>query len=332
MLLKSTLGTVLSVVAILCAAFSVPHAVAQSTPYPVKPIRFIVPYTPGGSNDVVARIVGQKLSEYWGQPVIVENRPGVGGNLGAAFVARAPADGYTFLVAPNNLLTINPTLYDKDKVGYDPIKDFEPISFIGTAPVLLVVNARVPANSVKELIALAKSKPGDLSYASAGVGTPHHLSAELFKSMAGISMVHIPYRGAVPAVTDLVGGQVQVMFGITNSLLPYVKSGQLKALAVSGKKTVPYLPNIPTVSDAGLPGFYSDLWIGLVAPAGTPRDIIAKVNQVIAKAMSEADIKEKFAAQGLETAANSPSEFAAIIKADLVRWGKVIKDTGAKAE
>ena len=212
-----------------------PRLRAQTASWPTRPVKLIVPFTPGGSNDVLGRIVGQKLSDYWGQPVLVENRPGVGGNLGASLVAKAPADGYTLLVAPGNLLTINPFLYEKDKVGYDPIKDLDPISFLGIAPIVLAVNSRVPAQNVRELIALAGAKAGAVNYASAGIGTPQHLSAELFASMAGVRLTHIPYKGAVPAITDLIGGQVQMMFGIINSLLPFIRNGAVRAIGVGGE-------------------------------------------------------------------------------------------------
>lgn len=308
-----------------------PRLHAQTPAWPTRPVRLIVPFTPGGSNDVLGRIVGQKLSDYWGQPVLVENRPGVGGNLGASLVAKAPADGYTLLVAPGNLLTINPFLYEKDKVGYDPIRDLDPISFMGVAPIVLAVNPKVPALTVRELITLAATKAGAVNYASAGVGTPQHLSAELFASMAGVRLTHIPYKGAVPAITDLVGGQVQMMFGIINSLLPFIKSGAVRAIGVGGRQSLAALPGVPPVADT-LPGFLTDSWTGLMAPAGTPREVIAKVGQGIARALSEPEVREKLTAQGIEPTANSPAEFAAIIGTETVRWAKVIKETGARAE
>ena len=304
---------------------------AQTSSWPTRPVKLIVPFTPGGSNDVLGRIVGQKLSDYWGQPVLVENRPGVGGNLGASLVAKAPADGYTLLVAPGNLLTINPFLYEKDKVGYDPIKDLDPISFMGVAPIVLAVNPRVPAQTVRELITLAGAKAGAVNYASAGIGTPQHLSAELFASMAGVRLTHIPYKGAVPAITDLVGGQVQMMFGIINSLLPFIRNNAVRAIGVGGRQSLSALPGVPPVADT-LPGFLTDSWTGLMAPAGTPREVIAKVVQGIARALGEPEVREKLTAQGIEPTANSPAEFAAIIGIETVRWARVIKETGARAE
>ena len=320
--------------ALLAAAGGVllaPGLNAQTSAWPTRPVKLIVPFTPGGSNDVLGRIVGQKLSDYWGQPVLVENRPGVGGNLGASLVAKAPADGYTLLVAPGNLLTINPFLYEKDKVGYDPIKDLDPISFMGVAPIVLAVNPRLPAQNVRELITLAGARAGAVNYASAGVGTPQHLSAELFASMAGVRLTHIPYKGAVPAITDLVGGQVQMMFGIINSLLPFIRNGAVRAIGVGGRQVLPALPGVPPVADT-LPGFLTDSWTGLMAPAGTPREVIAKVGQGIARALSEPEVREKLTAQGIEPTTNSPAEFAAIIGTETVRWAKVIKETGARAE
>ncbi len=308
-----------------------PRLRAQAASWPTRPVKLIVPFTPGGSNDVLGRIVGQKLSDYWGQPVLVENRPGVGGNLGASLVAKAPADGYTLLVAPGNLLTINPFLYEKDKVGYDPIKDLDPISLMGVAPIVLAVNPRVPAQTVRELITLAGAKAGAVNYASAGIGTPQHLSAELFASMAGVRLTHIPYKGAVPAITDLVGGQVQMMFGIINSLLPFIRSNAVRAIGVGGRQSLSALPGVPPVADT-LPGFLTDSWTGLMAPAGTPREVIAKVVQGIARALGEPEVREKLTAQGIEPTANSPAEFAAIIGAETVRWARVIKETGARAE
>ena len=316
----------------LYAALCLNTAHAAGDDYPTRPIKFVVPYTAGGSNDVVGRVLAQKLSADWGVPIIVENRAGAGGNLGAALVARSPADGYTFLITPNNLLTMNPYLYQKTGVGYDPIKDFQPVSLVATGPILLAVNAELPVKSAKELIAYAKANPGKLSYASAGVGTPHHLSAELLKSLSGIDMLHVPYKGAVPAVSDLAAGRVQVMFGIPNSLMPFVKSGQLRALAVSGLKPSPELPDLPTLDPSGVPGFDSTLWIGLTAAAGTPAPVIAKVSQGIAQAMHDPEVKASLQAQGLSPASSTPQEFAALIKHDADRWSKLIKDRQLSAD
>lgn len=299
--------------------------------WPSKPVRLIVPYTAGGSNDVVARIYGEKLSAYWGQPVIVENKPGVGGNIGAALVARSPADGYTLLVTPNNLPTMNPFMYSRDKLGYDVAKDFEPISVMSRGPILLAVNAKLPVNSVQELVAYAKANPGKLSYASAGVGTPHHLTAELFKAQGGIDVLHVPYRGATPAVTDLVTGQVQMMFGIPNSLMPFVKGGQLKALAVTSKQAIASVPGVPTVA-AVFPDFSSELWIALVAPAGTPNSVIDRVRESLARAAADPQVRAKLEAQGLQAQVSSPEELKAVIRSESARWSKIILDNRITAE
>lgn len=304
--------------------------ISHAQTYPSRTIRFIVPFTPGGSNDVVARIVGQKLSEAWKQPVVVENKPGAGGNIGAEAAARAAPDGYTFLIAANNVLAINPSLYDK--VPFDPLKDFAPVTLFGTLPILLVVNPSVPANSIQELIALGKSSPDGLIYASGGSGTPQHLSAELLKSMTGAKLVHIPYKGNAPAVTDLLGGQVQMLLSPMNSVLPHVKTGKLRALGVASTTRLPYLPAIPTIAEAGVPGYQSDIWLALVAPSGTPKDIVDKMGREVAAILAQPDVKEKLAAQGIEPAASSPEELTRLIKDDLVRWAKVIKESGARAE
>ncbi|MFA5489269.1 MAG: tripartite tricarboxylate transporter substrate binding protein [Candidimonas sp.] len=322
-----TCGTVL-----LATALGSPAWAQDASAYPARPVTFIVPYTAGGSNDVVARILGEKLGSYWKQSVVVENKPGAGGNLGASMVARAAPDGYTLLITPNNLLTMNPAMYKKTGVGYDPLKDFSLISLIATGPILLAVNAKLPVNSVGELIAYAKAHPEGLSYASAGVGTPHHLTAELLKSMAGMDMLHVPYRGAVPAVTDLAAGRVDVMFGIPNSLMPFVKRGDIKALAISGPEPVPSLPNMPTIAAEALPDFNSTLWIGLAAPAGTPLPVIEKINADIAKAMKEKDVIAALEAQGLAPAWNTPEQFRAMAKEDAERWTALIEEKNISAE
>lgn len=317
----------------LAVAMAVPLAglSARAADYPSKPVTLVVPFTPGGSNDALARAVSQKLGEYWKQPVIVDNKPGAGGNLAAKQVAKSPPDGYTFLVVANNFVS-NPFLYPNGRAGYDPFKEFVPVTQMGRVPILLVVNSNVLAKTTQELVSLAKAKPGKLSYGSAGVGTPHHLTAELFKSMAGVEMVHVPYRGAAPAVSDLMGGQIQVMFGVANSVLPHVKSGALRALAVAGNQTLPYLPNVPTVASAGFSGFRSEVWIGLVAPAGTPADIVAKAADAVARALQDPTVKATLEAQGLEPVSSRPSELKALMTEDMARWSKVIKDTGVQAD
>jgi tripartite-type tricarboxylate transporter receptor subunit TctC len=326
---KFYLGSILGT-ALLTGLSATSGLTAQAQNYPSKPIRFVVPFTPGGSNDVLARVIGEKLSQAWKQPVVVENKPGAAGNIGAELVARSAPDGYTFLIAANNILAINPTLYNQ--LPFDPLKDFAPVTLIGTVPVLLVVNSSLPVKSVAELIELAKSSPDGLTYASSGSGSPQHLSSELFKSMSGVKLLHVPYKGAAPAVTDLIGGQVQMLLGPINSVLPHVKSGKLRALGVASTKRLPYLGNVPTIDEAGLPGYESDIWIALVAPAKTPNEIIDKVQSEIGAILTQPDVREKLAAQGIEPAGSSPESLSALISKDLTRWSKVIKESGARPE
>ena len=303
---------------------------AKAQAYPTKSIRIIVPFTPGGSNDVLARQVGQKLQEAWQQPVVIENKPGAAGHIGAEAAAKAAPDGYTLFVAPNDLLTIAPSLYAK--LAFDPIKDYAPIATLGALPIVLVVNAASPIMSVKDLIAAGKAKPDSLSYASSGGGTPQHVSAEMFKLMAGVSMVHVPYKGTGPAMADLLGGQVQVLFSPINSALPHIKSGKLRPLAVASEQRVSYLPDVPTMAEAGLTGYKNDIWIGLLAPAATPKDIVDKLNREVNTILRQPDVKEKLAAQGIEQMISTPAEFAALIGSETPRWAKIIKDTGVKVD
>jgi tripartite-type tricarboxylate transporter receptor subunit TctC len=295
-----------------------------------KQVRIVVPFTAGGSNDVLARVLAQKLGELWGQTVIVENKAGASGNIGAEFVAKSPADGTALLIAANNVMSMNAALYSKMPIN--PQKDLDSVSLLGTVPVVLVVRANLHVTSVQELIALARSKPGGLSYASAGVGTPQHLSAELFKSMTRTDIVHVPYKGAAPAITDLIGGQVDLLFGAINSLLPHLRSGKLKALAVAGTKRVRALPDVPTVAEAGVPGYESDIWLGLAAPAHTPGDMVERINRDVRKVMALPDVIDKLAEQGIEPLTSSPAEMAKLVASDAARWSKVIKEAGIRAD
>jgi tripartite-type tricarboxylate transporter receptor subunit TctC len=325
--------TVKSAVAGLVAiALSLGLAIAgaEAQQYPTKSIRLVVPFTPGGTTDILARTVGQKLSESWGQQVVIDNRPGAGGNIGTEIVAKAPPDGYTLLMGTISTHAINASLYKK--LAFDPVKDFAPLTRIGRLPNILVVHPSLPVKSVKELIALAKSKPGDLSFASSGSGTSLHLSGELFKMMAGIEMVHVPYKGSSPALTDLLGGQVKVMFDNLPTALPHVKAGKLRALAVTAAKRSPTLPEVPTVAESGLPEFDVSSWFAMFAPAKTPPEIVAKLNGEIVKILNSADVKEKLAQHGVEPAPTSPEELAAFAKAETEKWGKVVKATGATAD
>lgn len=313
---------------VLAAGFG-GSAFAQDV-FPSRPVRLVVPYTPGGSNDVLARVLAQKLPEIWGQPVVVDNKAGAAGNIGSDFVAKAPGDGYTLLITNNNTMSINPVLFTK--VPFDAARDFEQITLLGTVPVVLVVNAGVKATTVKELIALAKNRPGALSYASSGAGSPQHMTAELFKSMTGTHILNIPYKGAASAVTDLLGGQVDLQFGAINSLLPHIRSGRLRALGVAGARRVALLPEVPTIAEAGVPGFETDIWLGLAAPANTPRPVIEKINRDVHRILAMPDVRDKLAEQGIYVQTSSPAEMSALAARDRIRWEKVIRNAGLKPE
>lgn len=299
--------------------------------FPSHAVRIVVPFTPGGSNDVIARVVGQKLGDYWKQSVYVDNRPGAGGNIGSREVAKAARDGYTLLVVANSFV-INPRLYPSGKAGYDAFSEFVPVGQLGIAPILLVANPKIPAKDLKELIALAIAKKGQMTYASAGVGTPHHLSAELFKKMTGMEMVHVPYKGAVPAVTDVVAGQVDVMFGVSNSVIPQIKVGALKAFGVGGSQRIAALPQIPTIAEAGVQGFESEVWLGLVAPAQTPGTVVTKINTDLKRALADPGVKASLANIDLEARYSTAEGLAKLMKIDDDKWAKVVKETGASAE
>ena len=311
---------------LLAAAFAAP-ALAQS--YPAKPVRIVVPYPPGGPNDIVARTVGQKLSEQLGQPVIVDNKPGASGNIGAESVAKSPPDGYTLLLLTTGH-TINPSLYPK--LGYDLEKDLAPVTQLTAGPMVVVANPSLPAKNIKELISLAKAKPESLNFGSAGNGSSTHLAPELFSSMAGIKMNHIPYKGSAPALTDLMAGQIQVAFDFMISAMPHVKSGKIKALAVTSTTRSPAAPDLPTVAESGVPGFEVIGWNGLVVPARTPKDVVAKLNAELKKALDQPDAKERFAAQGFSATWTTPEKFGAYIESEHAKWAKVVKDSGAKID
>jgi tripartite-type tricarboxylate transporter receptor subunit TctC len=296
--------------------------------YPAKPIRMIVPFPPGGPTDVVARLIGHKLSERWHQQVLVENRAGAGGTIGAELAARAAPDGYTLVMGSTANMAVNVTLYPK--LSYDPVKDFAPVNLAAVTPNLFVVHPAFPARNVAEFIALAKQKP--INYATGGIGTPSHLAGELFKTLSGIQMNHVPYKGSIPALTDIMGGQVDLMFDSMASALPFVKSGKLKALAQTGSKRVAALPELPTVAESGLPGYDVAGWFGVFAPAGTPRPIVNRLSAEISQILALADVKERYASLGAEPGPSDPDQFAAFLKAEIVKWAKVIRDSGAKPE
>ena len=313
--------------AVALAAVLSATALAQS--YPAKPVRVVVPYPPGGPTDIVARVVSQKLTEQTGQQFLVENRAGAGGNIGAEAVARAPADGYTLLVA-TTAHAINPSLFKQ--LGYDLQKDFAPVSQLTGGPLVIVANPSLPAKDARELIALAKAKPGALNFASSGNGQSTHLSAELFSSMAGIKMNHVPYKGSAPALTDVIAGQADLMFDTMLSAMPQVKTGKLKALAVTSAARSPAAPDLPTVAESGLPGYEAIAWNGLLAPAGTPKDVVATLNVELKRTLELPEIRERFAAQGFSAAWSPPEKYGAFIQAELAKWAKVVKTSGATVD
>ena len=303
-------------------------ALAQS--YPSRPVRLVVPFPAGGTTDILARAMAEKLSGALGQQFVVDNRPGAGGNIGSDIVAKSQPDGYTLLMGTVGTHAINPSLYPK--MPYDHVKDFVPVVLVAGVPNVLVVNPTVPAKTVAELIALAKEKPGTINFASSGNGTSIHLSGELFKLLAGVQIAHVPYKGSAPALTDLIGGQVQIMFDNLPSALPHIKGGKLRALAVTSSKRAPALPDLPTIAESGVAGFEASSWFGILAPAATPRDIVQRINAEANKALHAPDMREKLLAQGAEAVGNSPEFFADSIRTETVKWAKVVKDSGARVD
>jgi tripartite-type tricarboxylate transporter receptor subunit TctC len=308
-----------------CCMLTTQPASAQDI-YPSKPITLIVPQAAGGANDTVARAFAQRLGAAFGQPVVIENRPGAGGNVGTTLVARAPKDGYTLMLTAQSAQTINPALYRNP--GFDPIKDFEPIMTVATAPYLLVANPGFSANSLKDLIDMAKARPGKVDYASAGNGTLNHLLGVMLNSAAGVHMVHIPYRGAAAAATDVVSGQVPVTFGSFPGVIPFVKSGKLKVLAVATEKRTRLAPEYPTMAET-LPGLFANSWYGLFAPAGTPQPVIARIVAESTKVLAAPDLQERLASQGAEAAPSTPEELARLLRDELVLWARIVKESGA---
>jgi tripartite-type tricarboxylate transporter receptor subunit TctC len=319
-----TVSLILSI-ALMGAA---PAASAQQ--YPSKPIRLIIPFPPAGATDVLGRALGQKLSEAMGQPVVVENRPGAGSTIGSELVAKAAPDGYTLLLASGSIC-IAANVYSK--LSLDPVKSFTPISVVGQVPHILVVHPSVPANSVKELVALAKAKPGELNAASQGNGTLSHMELEMFKSQGGgLNIVHVPYKGSSTVMSDLLAGNVQVFFDSVTSSLPMVKKGSLKALGVAGPKRLPFSPEIPTMAESGIPGYDSSNWFALMAPAGTPREIVQLLNTHLVKIAAMPDMRDKLALQGMILESSTPEQLATLIKDDLARWAKVAKQAGVRLD
>ena len=316
--------------ALLCTVFAaVVPCGAQAQGYPSKPIRIVVPFPAGGTSDILSRAVGQKLSEEWKQPVIIENRPGASANIGAEIVAKSPPDGYTLLCA-STIHTINPSLYSK--LPYDPVRDFTAITLIAATSQVLAVHPSVPVRTVKEFIAYAKKRPGQLNYSSAGNGSQPHLTAELFKSRTGIDIVHVPYKGAPPAMTDLLAGHVALTFATAPSAVPHVRSGKLHALGVSTAQRIAALPDVPTIAQAGVAGFEAAGSNGLVGPAGMPQAIVERLNAAVVKIVREPAMSKYLSDQGADPWTTTPGEYAAYIKAEVMKWAKVVKDSGARID
>jgi tripartite-type tricarboxylate transporter receptor subunit TctC len=298
--------------------------------WPAKPVRLMVPFPPGGSTDIVARIVGQKLGERLGQSIVIENRGGAGGTLGTAQVAKAAPDGYTLTVASTSTHVVAPSVYQK--IEYDPVKDFAPISLMAVSPYLLVVHPAVPAKSVKELVELARKQPGKLNYASAGVGSTTHLAMEMLKSASNTYMLHIPYSGNGPAGTAVISGQVEILFGSMPAVLPHAKGGRVRALAVGTLVRSPSMPEIPTIAESGYPGFDASLWLGIMAPAGTPQPVIDRLHREIVAVVSAADTREALSKAGAEPVTSSPAELAAMVRDGVPKYAKIVKMAGVKPE
>jgi tripartite-type tricarboxylate transporter receptor subunit TctC len=316
-----------AVLALVCAALSAPTAAQK---FPTKPIRIIVAYTPAGATDILARAIGQKMNDTWGQPVIVDNRPGANGNIGTELAARATPDGHTLVMGTAGTHGINPSLYRK--LNWDAVKDFEPVSLVAMVPNILVVNNSLPVKNVKELIAYAKANPGKLNYGSPGNGSTAHLSMELFKTMTGTSLTHIPYKGSAGVLADVMGGQIALTMDNMPPYLPQVKAGKIRALAVSTAKRSPAVPDIPTIAEAGVPGYDSGAWFGLLAPAGTPKGIVNRLAAETQRILKLPDVHERIAALGAEPVGSTPEQFAAHIKSEIAKWAKVIKEANVELQ
>jgi tripartite-type tricarboxylate transporter receptor subunit TctC len=319
----------LATLALMAAAAPAQTSKGTAASYPSRPVQIVVPFTPGTGMDILARTIGQKLSERWGQPVVVDNRPGASGNIGTDMVVKAAPDGYTLLITANTLV-MTVSLYRN--VPYDPVRDLAPVEKMATGTMAVTLNPSVPAHTLKELVAYAKANPGKLAYGSPGVGTPQHLATELLKSTAAIDMLHVPYKGSAGAITGLLSGDVSVMFNALHAVLPQVKAGKINAIAVGGTKRSRVAPEIPTFAESGYPDFDVDFWYGVLAPAATPREIIAKLNQDITEILNTPEIRETLSNQGLEPVTSTPEQFAELIRTDLARWAKVIKSAGITAE
>ena len=315
---------------VLVSALALMPLIAGAQTYPSRPVRVITPFTAGSAIDTLARVLGQKMADAWGQQVIIDNRIGANGIIGTEAAAKSPPDGYTIYLGNISTLAVNPHLYNK--LPYDPIKDFAPVTMAATIPVVLVVHPSLPAKSVKELIALAKAHPGQLNYASGGTGSAQHLPMEMLRVDAGIDITHVPYKGLGPAFNDVLGGQVPMMFAGVSNVVPHLKAGRLRVLAIGSPKRSPSLPDVPTVAQAGVPGFDFDSWSGYLTPAATGKDIIAKLHLDIIRTLTLPDVREKLLALGFDLVGSTPDEFAALIRTDVARFGKLVKAAGIHAE
>ncbi|HSN41035.1 MAG TPA: tripartite tricarboxylate transporter substrate binding protein [Burkholderiales bacterium] len=308
-------------------ALAVGSAEAQ---YPGKPIKLIVPSSPGSGPDIMARAIGQRLAQAWGQPVVIDNRPGAGGSIGSEAAAKSPPDGYTLIMGNAGSHAVNASLYKR--LAYDPVRDFAPVTLVSSAPNILIVHPSLPVRSVKELIALAKARPGELSFGSGGNGSTAHLSGEMFRTLAGISIVHVPYKGAPAAVLGVVTGEISLAILNLPPALPHVRSGKLKALGVSTARRSAAVPDLPTIAEAGLPGYEATAWYGVLAPAGTPREIVMKLNGEIVNGLRTSEMKKRITADGGEVVGSTPEEFAAVMKTDIAKWARVVKASGARID
>jgi tripartite-type tricarboxylate transporter receptor subunit TctC len=314
---------------LLALVLAMLSATALAQDYPARPVTIVVPQAAGGANDILGRIVAQQLSQHFGQQFVVENRVGAAGNIGTAAVAKAPRDGYTLLFTISAAHAVNPTLYAQP--GFDPVKDFDPVMLVATVPFLLVVHPAVPASSVKELIDLAKAEPGKMAYGSSGNGSTNHLLGEMFKTMAGVDLLHVPYKGVAAALTDMLGGRVQVAFASVPSVRSHVNEGRLRALGVSTLRRSSVAPEVPPVGDT-VKGYDADFWVGLFTPARTTKEVPAMLHGALAKALADAQVRERFAAQGAEVVGGTPEQLSAALRNDVAKWGRVVKDAGIKID
>ena len=314
-------------VALACALAAVAASAQQ---YPTKPVRWIVPFPPGGGTDVISRAIAQKLTEAWGQQVIADNRPGSGGTIGLAAATKSPADGYTVVLGQLANVAIAPALYTR--LPYDPVKELQPVTLVLSAPLILVAHPSLPAKNTRELLALARAKPDAITFGSPGNGTTGHLAAEVIKSTTGVKMTHVPYKGASPAITGLLGGEIAIYVSSIPPALPFMKAGRLKALGVTSAKRTATLPDVPTIAESGLPGYEVTNWYGVMVPAGVPKDILARLHTEIVRILQLPDVRQRFAGEGGDVAPNTPEQFAAFIRSEIAKWGKAVKDSGARVD